>query len=219
MSNNQCRICFNEDGLLKNVFDTEIQVNDKKSLRLREIFKAVTNISIYSGDLFPETICEHCISELSKAFRIRIQAKKSDFILRKSLSHELVKSEVKSDNFDDENELSKSLDDFELDIFNDCDEEDVIQFVKKEEEIEETVYDMALCDERKETTPSKIVEVDIDEQLADYPELHYSDSDSDDAEDTKKMNTVTNIKGKFVCYICDEVSAVTFNIKEIINNF
>lgn len=208
MSNNQCRICLGEEVTLKNVFHTEIQVNDKKSLRLREIFKAVTNITIYSGDLFPETICEYCISELSKAYRIRIQAKKSDFILRKSLSAQLVKSEVKSDNFDVENELSKSLDDFELEIFNDCNEEDDIQSVKKEEEIEEAaVYDVIICDERKETTPTKIMEVDIDEQIADYPEVHYSDSEADDdAEDTKKMNTVTNIKGKFVCYICDEVS-------------
>lgn len=208
MSINQCRICLNEDVILKNVFQTEIQVNDKKSLRLREIFKAVTNITIYNGDLFPETICELCISELTKAYRIRIQAKKSDFILRKNLSTQLVKSEMKSDNFDDENQLSKSLDDFEMEIFNDCDEEDSVTSVnvKKEEEIEEVVCDV---DEKRETTltpPTKIMEVDIDEQLADYPEVHYSDSEAeDDVEDTKKMNTVSNIKGKFVCYICDEV--------------
>lgn len=210
MSNNQCRICLDEDVLLKNVFNTEIQINDKKSLRLREIFKAVTNITIYSEDLFPETICEHCITELSKAYQIRIQAKKSDFILRKTLASQLVKSEVKTDHFDDENELSKSLDDFEMEIFNEFEEEE--EFVKKEEEeVEEAaaVYDVVLC----ETTPTKIMEVDIDEQLADYPEVHYSDSEADDTEDTKKMNTVTNIKGKFVCYICDEVrSSLLFSL-------
>lgn len=206
MSNNQCRICLDEDVLLKNVFHTEIQINDKKTLRLREIFKAVTNITIYSEDLFPETICEHCITELSKAYQIRIQAKKSDFILRKSLASQLIKFEVKTDHFDDENELSKSLDDFEMDMFNDSEEEEeIIPFVKKEE-VEEAVFDEVVCDETPET-PTKIMEVDIDEQLADYPEVHYSDSEADDtAEDTKKTsNTVTNIKGKFVCYICDEV--------------
>lgn len=211
MSINQCRICLEEDLVLKNVFDTEIQVNDKKALRLRELFKAVTNITIYSGDCFPDTICEHCISELTKAYRIRIQAKKSDLILRKSLTGQLVKSEVKSDFFDDENQLSKLLDDFETEIFNDPSEDivhesqDVIPSVKKEEEVEDDVVEDTIED-------TQIMEVDIDEQLADYPEVHYSDSEADeDVDDAKKMNTVTNIKGKFVCYICDEVRK-SFNL-------
>lgn len=201
MSINQCRVCLNENVLLKNVFQIEIQVNDKKSLRLRELFKSVTNITIYNGDTFPESICENCITELTKAYRIRIQAKKSDIILKQSLSVDLVKSD-----FDDENQLIKLLDDFELELFNDCDEIVIPATVKKEDD---TVYNVIYCEEEKETTSltsTKIMEVDIDEQLVDYPEVHYSDSESEDVEeDTKRLNTVTNIKGKFVCYICDEV--------------